>query len=171
VQLKPQDVLVALKLSLRGPEEWGYATLAAELELSIDEAHNAIRRLGEARLYNVHSRTVIRASLEECLVHGVRYAFPAKRGAPTRGVPTAWAAAPLKELLVEFGDLPPVWPHPEGTIRGFEVAPLYKTVVAAAIRDSKLYELLALVDEIRLGGARERRLAEELLHQRLTAII
>ena len=44
-------------------------------------------------------------------------------------------------------------------MRGVEFSPLYKNVPAAAQRDPKLYELLALVDAIRDGRTRERELA------------
>jgi hypothetical protein len=39
------------------------------------------------------------------------------------------------------------------------LAPLYKSVPYAAKRDLKLYALLALVDAVRDGRARERNLA------------
>jgi hypothetical protein len=55
--------------------------------------------------------------------------------------------------------LPPVWPYAEGPLRGIAFSPLYKNVPQAALRDSKLYELLALVDAIREGRAREREIA------------
>ena len=45
--------------------------------------------------------------------------------------------------------------------------PLYKTAPAAALRDPTLYELLALVDAIRDGRARERKIAEQELISRL----
>jgi len=47
--------------------------------------------------------------------------------------------------------------------------PLYKNVPYAALRDPALYELLALVDAIRDGRARERNLAERDLVRRLKA--
>jgi hypothetical protein len=52
-----------------------------------------------------------------------------------------------------------VWPDAEGSVRGIEFSPLYKNVPQAALRDTKLYELLALVDAIREGRAREREVA------------
>jgi hypothetical protein len=66
-----------------------------------------------------------------------------------------------------YADLPVVWPHPEGTIRGESLEPLYPTAVDAALRDPALYECLALVDALRIGRARERDLAGQLLRQRL----
>ncbi len=52
-------------------------------------------------------------------------------------------------------------------MRGYAFAPLYRTVPEAALRDPALYELLALVDAIRDGRARERNLAQKALEKRL----
>jgi hypothetical protein len=47
------------------------------------------------------------------------------------------------------------------------LAPLSDKVPAAAARDPWLYQILALVDAIRLGQARDRKLAAEELTRRL----
>lgn len=47
--------------------------------------------------------------------------------------------------------------------------PLYKSVPQAALRDPILYQFLALVDAIRDGRARERKIAERELVYRLRA--
>ncbi len=167
VNLKSQDILVACKLITLGKAEWSYASLSDALKLSRGEAHSCIKRLTKSKLYNEVTRAPRRAALEEFLIHGVKYAFPVERGANMRGVPTAWAASPLKEVLVDNGELPPVWPHPSGEMRGEEFTPLYRTVPDVALNDPQLYELLALLDGVRGGGARERQLAEGMLRERL----
>ncbi len=45
--------------------------------------------------------------------------------------------------------------------------PIYETVPAAAQRDPSLHEMLALVDALRIGRARERAMAEKELARRL----
>ena len=55
-------------------------------------------------------------------------------------------------------------------MRGLAFAPLYPSVPAAALQDSRLYELLALVDAIRDGRARERKFAAKELESRLDAV-
>ncbi len=82
-------------------------------------------------------------------------------------MPTAYAAPPLSEHI-SSEDLPPVWPDPDGTVRGLALEPLYRTAPQAAKADPKLYQLLALVDALRMGRARERKLAEDELKQRLS---
>ncbi len=86
-----------------------------------------------------------------------------------RGMPTAHAAPPLNGLIQQGSEPPPVWPTPNGTIRGTEFSPLYKNLPEAARRDPKLYELLALVDAIRDGRAREREIAIRELNARIDA--
>jgi hypothetical protein len=76
-----------------------------------------------------------------------------------RGVPTGYAAEPLKRWIVPGNEPPPVWPSPEGKTRGYSLAPLYSTVPKAALRDHYLYEELALIDAIREGRSREREIA------------
>jgi hypothetical protein len=163
--LKPQDVVVLLKLSVAAGE-WSYPALAHALGMSPSEVHGAIRRAGESRLLNVATKRPNRKALLEFLVHGLRYVFPAERGGITRGLPTAHAAPPLNDRIAA-GDVVPVWPDPEGEVRGEELRPLYRSVPGAARRDAALYELLALVDAVRGGRARERSLAIEELRRRL----
>jgi beta-galactosidase len=88
-------------------------------------------------------------------------------GAPTRGVPTSYAASPLSKTIADAGELPPVWPYADGKVRGYSFAPLHKNVPQAALADERLYELLALVDALRNGRARERMLASQELTRRL----
>ena len=164
--LKPQDVVVLLKLAVaRG--EWSYPSLAHALGMSPSEVHAAIRRVGESGLLNVTTKRPNRQALVEFLVHGLRYVFPAERGGITRGLPTAHAAPPLKDRIAA-GELVPVWPDPEGEVRGEELRPLYRSVPGAARRDTALYELLALVDAVRGGRARERNIAIQELRSRLS---
>jgi hypothetical protein len=60
-----------------------------------------------------------------------------------------------------------VWPYPEGKSRGQSIRPLYPTVPKAVGSDPKLHELLALVDAIRIGKARERNIAAEEIKKRM----
>jgi hypothetical protein len=62
-------------------------------------------------------------------------------------------------MLVATADPAPVWPDPEGEVRGESFSPLYKSVPRAARADHRLYELLVLVDAIRGGRSREREIA------------
>jgi|ERR1700682_1227798 len=169
MNLKPQDVVVALKLCTYPDARPAISIIASALSLSPSEVHAAIGRLRASRLlHGPKSKDRPNVSgLEEFLVHGLKYAFPAKHGEVTRGIPTSYAAEPLKSEVSMSNDLPPVWPWPEGNTRGIGLEPLYKSVPQAALRDANLYQLLALVDAIRDGRARERKIAERDLVRRL----
>ena len=165
--LRPQDAVVLLKLAIAGGA-WTYPSLADSLGMSSSEVHGAVARAKRAGLYNEQQRGPNRKALIEFLVHGIRYVFPAERGSMTRGLPTAHAAPPLSSKIMADGSPPPVWPDAEGKVRGEGLRPLYRSVPAAARRDPALYELLALVDAIRGGRARERSLAVAELESRLS---
>jgi DNA-binding Lrp family transcriptional regulator len=164
--LRPQDILILLKLLLLG-RDWTYDQIARELGLSSSAVHRGIERVATAGLYRPESREVNRAGLAEFLVHGVRYAFAADWGGEARGVPTAWAAEPLAKKLSSSGKNPPVWADPQGLVFGIALIPLDPRVPEVARRDEPLGELLALVDAIRIGGARERGLAAKEFEKRL----
>lgn len=167
--LKPQDVLVLLKLALQRDARWTYTSLALELSMSPSEVHAAVRRAIHVGLLSPDGRRPNRQALLEFLVHGLKYVFAPERGALTRGVPTAHAAPPLVSRIAAGDDPPPVWPDPDGSTRGEAFGPLYRSAPRAARRDAALYECLALVDAIRGGRARERKLATELLQKKLAA--
>jgi hypothetical protein len=166
VMLKGQDVVLLLQL-VGGAKPASVRELADSVGYDVGGTHRALQRLREAGLYAPDRRRVPMAAAEEFLVHGVKYVFPAQRGSETRGVATAWAASPLASQLAEVPELPPVWPHPTGKTRGVALEPLHPIVPEAALRDQALWERLALVDAMRAGDARARRLAEKLLVERL----
>lgn len=168
--LKPQDIVILLKLAARGDTPWQYDTIAKELCMSASETHAGFKRAEQAHLADPQSKQPIIPALEEFLTHGVRYVFPAEVGELTRGIPTAYAAKPLTSFLVKTQEPPPVWPFAEGNTRGFSFLPLYKSVPRAARNDEKLYELLVLVDSIRGGKARERQIAIQELKKRLNQV-
>jgi hypothetical protein len=165
--LKPQDIYILLKLIVLGDVPWSYSALAGDLFMSTSEVHAGIKRAIAAKLMDSQRGRPVKKALEEFLIHGVKYAFPPDRGGLTRGLPTAYAAAPLRAMISQPKEPPPVWPDPEGVVRGYEFSPLYKSVPRAALKDSKLYEILALVDAIRDGRAREREIAVRELKTRI----
>ncbi len=167
--LKPQDILFLLKLVSLNKAAWTFNELAIALGMSASEVHAAAKRVIIARLASKHESEIrpdIR-NLQEFLLHGIQYVFVPERGALNRGIPTAYAAEPLIHFFAENQDLPPVWPDPEGVVRGESFSPLYKSVPKAIKQDAQLYMLLALVDAIRGGRARERELAKKELIKRL----
>jgi hypothetical protein len=170
-ELRPQDVVLVLKLVASNSTAWTFSNLGKVLSMSTSHAFASVLRAENANLLKISkapttppkTRGVLfepqRSNLKEFLIHGVKYAFPVERGGITRGTLTAEGASPLREHFAEPSTLLPVWPYAEGSDRGIAFSPLYKNVPQAALRDPQLYQLLALLDAIREGRAREREIA------------
>jgi len=167
--IKPQDILFLLKLIAIGKSSWTYSSLALELNMSPSEVHAAANRSLNAKLA-IKQDGIIRpqiSNLSEFLSHGIQYVFGVKKGELIRGMPTSYAVAPMDSHFVIDNEPPPVWPDSDGGVRGMSFSPLYKSAPSAAKKDTKLYELLVLVDGIRDGRARERNFARKELIKRL----
>jgi len=168
--LKPQDLVVALKLAVARTQGFKYVELAKALFISSSEAHAAVARAEKSRLVIRDGPDIYPAesAVMEFVIHGVKYAFPGQIGTLTRGMATSGGAPPLKAFFAQSDEGQLVWPDKDGQARGIALTPLYPTVPSAARNDRLLYESLALVDAIRVGSARERELATSALLERLT---
>ena len=165
--LQPLDILLCLKLVTYEEEKPlpSLETIAQEIHISRANGYRSLNRVTQAGLVNADKRPR-KDALFQLIAFAVRYVYYVKPGEPTRGVPTAHAAPPLSHLIGQSSDIP-VWPDPQGDVRGQAVTPLHPEVPNVVRNDPKLYELLALVDAIRIGRARERNLAVEELSSRL----
>ena len=165
--IKPQDILVLLKLTLLKEQNWRHMDLVDALGLSQAEISFSLQRCVNSGLLTPDRKRVIRSAFCGFLIHGLRHVIPAKLGPVDRGIPTAHSAPPLNRMIVaEEGDKY-VWPYEFGNERGQTVVPIYPSVVKAAMKDTHLYELLALLDALRVGRAREKKLAAEELERRI----
>ena len=170
MELKPQDLLVLLKVAAHPPQRWTYAALGKALAMSASETHASVKRAVASGLAVAPSRgewSPVRPNLLEFVVHGARYVWPATPGPVKRGVPTAFGAEPLASQLAVVAGEAPVWAHPQGQAKGPTLSPLYRTAPQAALADPALHRLLALLDALRTGRARERTLAAKLMEAEL----
>ncbi len=165
MQLKPQEIYILFAIA-NSHEEWTFESLGAELTLAPSQVFKSLERAEQAQLYVKARRRVIRRNLLEFVVHGLRYAFPATVGPIQRGFAADWRAPGLGEFMVSDSEDSFVWPHPQGTHRGQAIAPLHESLPAFAVQDPRLHAQYALVELLRVGGARERQVAAELLENR-----
>jgi len=171
---KAQDVLVALKLLTIAEEPWTFPRLASSLSLSVGATHNAIAHLRAAQLvYEKRGEAVVaKRRLADFLVYGVPAVFFPVRGGIVRGVPTSTYAPMLVKFAAEENKAEPVvpivWPTPNGKVKGESLEPIYDTAPKAAASDPMLYELLALLDGVRVGRGKERRACIEALYLKIT---
>ena len=164
-QMKPQDILVLLKIVTIKEEYWQQKPLAEALGMSQSEVSQSVARCLYAGLLMSNGKEVKKSALLEFLQYGIAYVFPQKPGVVARGIATSHAASPLRENIESSEDY--VWPYAKGNMRGHSIVPLYPSVPEAALRDTELYELLALVDALRIGRVREKAIAIEMLRERI----
>lgn len=163
--MSPIDILILLKIVCQGNKMWYQHSLANELFISQSEISKSIKRSQYAKLIDQKGKKVMRQGLMDFLQYGIRYVFPQQPGPVVRGIPTAHSISPLN--LEIQSDESYVWPSAVGQMRGHSIIPLYPSVVKAVQHDESLYELLALIDALRVGRVREQNLAVDFLRQRI----
>lgn len=163
--MRPQDVVILLKIVTYGNQAWYQKPLSEELNMSQSEISESVARSKFAGLLDNSGKNVRRLALMEFLQYGIKYVFPQQAGALVRGLPTAHSAPPLNSIIQSQENY--VWPSGKGKTRGQTINPLYPSVIDAAQKDNNLYELLALVDAIRVGRIREKELAITELKSRI----
>jgi hypothetical protein len=165
ITLKPQDIALLIKLLLKKDCEWRQVDLAMELGISQGEIAKSLKRLVKAHL--VDDKRANQTASIEFLIHGFKYCFPVEHGPLAVGVPTAISAPVHKKMVVQNDDEIFVWPHSKGNKRGQLIIPLYPQLAEAALKDQDFYDLMATLEIIRCGRARERKLAEVFLIKRI----
>ena len=152
--MRPQDIVVILKILCYGNNNWYSKTLANDLNLSAAEVSNALNRNVIAGLIDTEKKQVRKQALLGFIQHGLPYVFPQRPGEMSRGMATAISHPDIKKHF--GGEYEYVWPDAESDLKGFTIQPLYAGAVNAAKKDEKLYLMLALVDLLRTGRSREK---------------
>ena len=156
--MRPQDIVILLKMIAAGPETMQLARLSRSLFISLSEVSESLNRSQIANLVDHDKKKVMRQNIMEFLEHGVRYVFPQKPGANVRGIMTAHSHDFMNKTFRSENNY--VWPDINGVDIGSEIEPFYAKQVKAVKEDKVLYKLLALVDVIRVGRAREIKFAK-----------
>jgi len=141
--------------------EWLQKDLSWSLRISESEVSGSLNRSMISGLISPDKKKVMKSAFLKFIEFGVRYVFPAVPGKIARGVATAHSAPILKDHFISEEIY--VWPSKSGRSKGQSVAPLSLYQVDAATEDAKLYDMLALLDAIRLGKPRECQKSIELL--------
>ncbi|WP_281336132.1 hypothetical protein [Flavobacterium eburneipallidum] len=163
--MKPQDILVLLKIIALDNKEWQQLTLAQELNMSQSEISQSLQRSKYAQLVDFSGKKVNKVAFYEFLIHGLSYVFPQRPAAVVRGIATAHSAAPINEMIQATEAY--VWPYAKGNTRGQAVIPLYSSAIEASLKDAALHELLAMTDVLRVGSTREKEIARVELKKRI----
>jgi hypothetical protein len=165
--VKDSDIYVLAGL-LAQTEPWSYRSLAERLRVPHPVVQRALARAKAADLYSPDRREVHRPHFEEFAIHALRFVAPAQLGPLVPGVPAAWAAEPMASAIRSSDEEPPpVWPFAQGPVRGQAIEPLHSAMPKAVASWPELGELLALLDSLRVGDVRVRKVAGDLLSEQL----
>lgn len=167
--LKPQDLAAVLAVQVCPQPTWSFQSMADWMGVSRSYLFYALERAASAGLYRAEPRRVNVGGVLEFVEHGVRWSFFAELGARTRGVPTAHSGPVLSRELSSDPAAAVVWPSSEGTAVGQSLEPLYPQAAGTVESARPLYEVLTLVDAVRLGRRRDTTLAMDALRDRLGA--
>ena len=163
--MRPHDIPILIFIALYSDGDFKLMDLHSSLKISLSEISESLKRSRVARLIGTNKR-VYRSALLDFICIGLRYVFPVEPGAIVRGFGTSHSAPPLKELIVS-SDEQYVWNSVDGTMKGMDIRPLYPDIPGVCQEYPELYEVLALIDALRIGKAREVNLAKRLLKERL----
>jgi hypothetical protein len=155
--MRPQDIVILLKIIALGKTLWQAKDIAQTLYISSSEVSESLNRSSTAGLIDYNKKRVNKQSLLEFLEYGIHYVFPQQPGSMTNGIPTAHSHPYLRQFF--DSDIFYVWPDIHGKERGLSIEPFYPKQTTAVKNDETLYKLLALVDVIRVGKQREINVA------------
>lgn len=164
--MRPQDIVVLLKIIALKHDNWKNSDLANSLQISASEITEVLNRCKISGLIDAKKRKVHINSLKEFLIYGLKYVFPVEPGPIVRGIPTAHSAFPISEKILSGNDVY-VWPYAKGTQRGQAIEPLFRTIPSIVQNDNNFYELMVITDTIRIGRSREIEIAIDELEKRL----
>ncbi|GAB6120556.1 hypothetical protein [Dysgonomonas termitidis] len=164
--MRPQDVVILLKILTFKGRPWTFSELASSLQISAGEVSTAMERNKEAGLVNPAKNRVNKLALREFLIHGLKYVFPPQAGHSTRGIATAHSAPPVSNHVVKGREIY-VWAYYKGTRTGNSIVPLYDKIPKFIENDVELYEYLAIADTFRIGKKREVEVATMELDKRM----
>jgi hypothetical protein len=163
--MRPQDLVVLLKIAALKDNPWQFKDLASSLAISQAEITESLNRSDIARLFNKSSRKLNRRNLYDFICYGLQYVFPQIPGTLVNGMPTAHSHPYFSRYF--SSEYKYVWPDVNSKERGLAIEPFYKNQCFAAKSDANLYLMLACIDMIRVGKTREKEMAKEILKKEM----
>src|SRR5690606_37733944 len=119
--MRPQDIVILLKLLSLNDKPWQYRDLSSDLIIPLSEISASLKRSEKAGLYHFEGRHVHRLALMEFIQYGLKYVFPVSPGAVVTGLGTAHAHPYYQKFFK--AEIQYVWQDEEGGIRGLMIEP------------------------------------------------
>jgi len=164
--MRPQDIVILLKMISLGDKKCTLVEMADFLHISTSEISKAMERNLIAGLVSSDKARVNKLALRDFLIYGLKYVFPPQPGSSTRGIATAHSAFPVNQHIAENAENY-VWKYYKGTKRGNSIVPLYDKIPKFIENQPELYEFLTIVDTLRIGKKREIEIAIQELDKKL----
>ncbi len=161
--MRAHDILILLQIICLDKTSWHNKDLAYSLKISASEISESLNRSWIAKLLDSRKKHVNKMALMDFLAYGLPYTFPQVPKTLARGIATSHSASPLNQFFNAKLDF--IWPYAKGNLQGLTIKPLHKNVPLIVHTNPKLHEMLALVDALRVGRAREKKMAIDLLRK------
>ncbi len=155
--MRPLDIVVLLKIISYQNFDWKTRDLAYDLEISLSEISESLNRSMIGGLLDGTKKKVFKRIFFDFLRYGIRYVFPQIPSSLAIGMPTAHSAPIMREKIISEEKY--IWADLKGTVKGETIEPLFRSVPNACKKDPILYDMLALVDVLRIGKAKEIKIA------------
>lgn len=163
--IRPQDIVILLKITSLKQDTWQLSTLSESLHISISEISESLNRSKLAKLINDDKKKVQKLNLLEFLEHGLKYVFPFQGLTLSRGIPTAVSHPEIQQNFISNQIY--VWPSKSGKVIGIGIEPLLPRISDFIEKDPELYKNLSLVELFRMGKIREQEFAIKQLKRSL----
>ncbi len=163
--MRPQDIAILIKIVSMEDQPWQLSLLSNSLSISISEISESLNRSRLSKFIDYEKKRINRQNLMEFIEHGIKYVFPQQPGSMVRGIPTAHSHPFVKKMFLS--EMNYVWPDSKGEVMGLLIEPLYPKQIHAIKDNPVFYKLMALIDIIRVGKAREIKFAIEELKKQI----
>lgn len=163
--MRPQDVVVLLKIWAKQGNDWTMKEIAGELYMSASEVTEAMHRNLACGLVLSNKREVQKTELLDFLKYGLKYVFPAQISNLGKGIPTAYSSPVLHKQLHNSEKI--VWGYAKGKERGLLLEPLIPSLPQACLLDEAFYDLASLAETFRIGKPREIQIVYDELRKRI----
>ena len=100
--IRPQDLVILLKITSLKNNDWKITDLSKQLYISQSEVSESLNRSQISGLIDESKKIVRKVALFDFIKYGLKYVFPSKPSYITIGLPTAHSAKILSGIIV-FG--------------------------------------------------------------------
>lgn len=152
--IKSEDILVLLKIAAHPKMKLDLEIMSSEIGHSISEVSESLRRLQSFGFFDLEGKIIL-SYVKKFLIFDLHDLFPASPGKLTQGMLTGAKPGTFLDPHLPYTSIW-VWPNSGGTDHGFELTPLSPHCCFACLNDSRLKDLLAVTETLRVVGKEAR---------------